>query len=78
MKRSTQQLRAHTLDARALAKASGGRGTYCGNTLHCNACGCSDLTTTWTTCGNTCPSCGCPTTMGAVAYNGGTDRSSTK
>jgi len=69
MKRTTKQLRSRTLDTGSLQKASGGRGTCCGNQTHCNACGHIDLTSKWATY-QACPFCGCPTTMSARQYNG--------
>ena len=72
MKRTTKQLRTQTLDVEALQKATGARGTCCGNQTHCNACGHADLTTKWTTLGNACPFCGCPTTTTAREWNGTT------
>ena len=50
------RLRSQPLDVEALRKASGGRGSYCGNTLHCNACGdvdCADSCSCMATCSGT-------------------------
>lgn len=39
MKKVKPKLRARTLDTTALRQVAGGRGTYCGNQLHCDNCG---------------------------------------
>ena len=69
MKRTTNQLRARTLDTTALEKANGGRGTCCGASIHCDACGHMSTTADWASCSNMCPFCDCPKAMSASSWN---------
>ncbi|MBL0217077.1 MAG: hypothetical protein IPQ07_24780 [Myxococcales bacterium] len=62
------QLKVRSLETDALQKVHGGRGTYCGNVIHCD-CGYA-----WTAgSGNTatCPSCGAATGISGTTGGGG-------
>ena len=67
MKRTNKpQLKVRSLETEALQKVHGGRGTYCGNVIHCD-CG-----YTWVAdvASVACPSCGAATELGGGAPAG--------
>ncbi len=67
MKRTnTAPLKIHALDGKSLELVHGGRGSYCGNLIHCD-CGYA-----WVDDGSVaCPSCGAATELSAGAASGG-------
>ena len=51
------KLRARALEVKDLKKVSGGRGSACGEQIHCNYCGASCDTVEWGLMSDRCPVC---------------------
>ncbi|MBL0217078.1 MAG: hypothetical protein IPQ07_24785 [Myxococcales bacterium] len=71
MKRTSKpQLKVRSLETEALQKVHGGRGTYCGNLIHCD-CGYAWVADASNS--GACPSCGAATELGGGGGGGGGD-----